>query len=353
MGKPLSEVLARERPSNILLIRPSALGDVCRTVPVLASLKRAYPDARIDWVVQQGFEDAVRGHPALHRVIPFPRRRVAFSRWHTLGAHRTLWGFLGSLRSGNYDLVVDAQGLVRSGIFARWTGARVRVGYRDAAELAWVGLTHRVDAPRGMHTVDRMLALVEGMGMGGERDMRLYVPGGTGDPLDAGWSGRTVVVAPTSRWAGKRWADERYAALIERLIADDSDLRVIVVGGGNEREQCPAALGLAAREERVVDQVGKTSIAELMRVIEGCDLLVANDSAALHMAVGFARPAVAMFGPTRTDLVGPYRRAADVIQHADELEVNRHKDEAFGRALMDRITVDEVHGACIERLRGG
>jgi ADP-heptose:LPS heptosyltransferase len=100
----------------------------------------------------------------------------------------------------------------------------------------------------------------------------------------------------------------------------------------------------------VTDLVGKTSIAQLMHTIEHAALLVANDSAALHMAVGFDRPAVALFGPTRTDLVGPYGRGEDVIQHAPALTKNMHKDEGFGAALMQQITVEEVYAACEQRL---
>ncbi len=337
-------------PYNILLIRPSALGDVCRTVPILASLHAAYPDARIDWLVQDTFVDAVRAHPALHRVIPFPRRDVAVSKWLTRDARRTLRAFLGDLRDGGYDLVLDCQGLGRSGFFAWWTRARYRVGYADAGEFAWLGVNQRVHAPRSTHTVDRMLALVGALGVPVERDMRLYSPDDTEPVAGVFGNGAYIVVAPTSRWPGKRWADERYAALITALLKNQPEYRFVIVGGGLEREQCRAVLDIARTNDRVIDAVGKTSIAQLMHTIEHCALLVANDSAALHMAVGFDRPAVALFGPTRTELVGPYRRDTDVIQHAPPGSQNQHKDETVGVKLMDSITVDEVLGACMDRL---
>ena len=88
-----------------------------------------------------------------------------------------------------------------------------------------------------------------------------------------------------------------------------------------------------------------------MAVVERCALLVANDSAALHMGVGFARPLVALFGPTDVARVGPCRREADVLRHATDADAGvSHKDHARGRAMMERITLDEVVGACEARL---
>jgi ADP-heptose:LPS heptosyltransferase len=87
-----------------------------------------------------------------------------------------------------------------------------------------------------------------------------------------------------------------------------------------------------------------------MAVVEGSRLVVANDSAALHMAVGFGRPIVGLYGPTRLDLVGPYGRAAEVIQHVGPGDRLDHKDEGTGRALMERIAVEEVIAAAGARL---
>jgi hypothetical protein len=120
---------------------------------------------------------------------------------------------------------------------------------------------------------------------------------------------------------------------------------VVVVGAKSERGQIGPLLELAARDSRVVDLVGATSIARLMAVIEASSLVVANDSAAVHMAVGFDRPIVAIYGPTDVSRVGPYGRAECVVQVLREGDVFDHKDEALGREMMERVSV----GAVIER----
>lgn len=340
-----------EPPAKILLIRPSALGDVCRTVPVLASLRRAWPDAAIDWLVQDDFADAVRAHPMLNAAVPFPRRELGNALRR--GRPAALREWIGHLRHNAYDLVIDAQGLFRSGFLARASGARGRVGHRNARECAWLCYTVRERGSEGRHTVDRMLALVETIGVEPVRDMRLYSPAedreaAAGDPR---LRGRYVVFAPTSRWPGKQWPADRFDDLARSLLDRGAADRLVVVGGPGEREQCEPLLARAERDDRVLDMVGRTSIGGLMATISRSALVVANDSAALHMAVGFDRPLVALFGPTRIDLVGPYRRDADALQIIEPGDRFDHKDAGPGGAMMARISTESVLEACLARLR--
>ncbi|MFG0285385.1 MAG: glycosyltransferase family 9 protein, partial [Phycisphaerales bacterium JB039] len=147
-------------PERILLIRPSALGDVARSVPVLATLRTAYPGARIDWLVQDAFADVVRGLPALTGVVPFPRNRFR----GPLAVPRLL-RWLPVLRPARYTLAIDAQGLARSGAMALATGAHRRLGHADAREGAWLAYTNRVRPGPAIHTVDRMLTLTGALGL--------------------------------------------------------------------------------------------------------------------------------------------------------------------------------------------
>jgi heptosyltransferase-1 len=338
-------------PRRILIIRPSALGDVCRSVPVLASLRAAYPDATINWLVQDSFADAVRHHPMLDGVVEFPRASLGRSSKAGNLLPTISWMNQHLRTRPRYDLVIDAQGLFRSGLFARWTGARTRVGYRNAAEGARFFYTHAYGVDRGRHAVDRMLALVEACSVPIHRDMRLYADPAEQKKLSTTeWAGsRYAVLAPTSRWPGKQWPAERFTQLARRLLASGVD-RIVIVGGPGEDAQIGPLLSWAEHEPRAINLVGETTIGGLMAVIERSSLVVANDSAALHMAVGFDRPLVALFGPTRVELVGPYRRKSDVIQHARPGDTFDHKDGRVGLPMMRRITVSEVAAACESRL---
>ena len=148
---------------RILLIKPSALGDVVHALPVAATLKHRYPNIPLDWLVEEEAAGVVCGHPALSGVIVSGRRRWLrqlrnpASILATLGEIR---GFAARLREGGYDAVVDLQGLLKSALYVLATHATIRVGFAEGREGApWV-LTHRVVAPpQPIHAVDRYLAL--------------------------------------------------------------------------------------------------------------------------------------------------------------------------------------------------
>lgn len=327
---------------RILIIRPSALGDVARTVPALVSLRRAYPKAAIDWLVDAGFEPAIERHPDLSAAITFPKKTIKTAMKR--GNAGPLREFVRGLRARRYDAVFDLQGLARSGMVAMATGAPKRYGLREAREFAWLAYTHRGSAGIEMHTVERMLAVVAAAGAEPVRDMRLY-----SSEEARGWrdgvaglgpaGGPYAVLAPTSRWPAKQWPAERFAAVAEWLLG--RGLTVVFVGAGGEEPQVGPVVALCERETRAKNLIGRTSVAQLMALIEGAAVVVANDSAALHIAVGFSRPIVALFGPTRVNRVGPFGRDADVIQHVLPGDSMRHKDPG-GAGMMGRISVEEV-----------
>lgn len=326
-------------PQRILIIRPSALGDVARTVPALVSLRAAYPRAQIDWVVEQGFEPIIAHHPALSSAIPFPKKQ-AKSGLRAIG-NPDVRAFFKVLRTNRYDVVFDLQGLARSGLMTLATRAPSRFGLRQARELAWLAYTHRVNSDIERHTVDRMLDVIAAAGVTPVRDMRLHT-----DPLAKQWAdslpwipGRFVVVAPTSRWSSKQWPADRFAHVCSRLA--DRNIHTVVVGARSERAQCEPVLRVGETCPLVHDLVGATSLGQLMAIIERSALVVANDSAALHIGVGTGRPTIALFGPTRVNRVGPYQREHEVIQHLRPGDSMRHKDPA-ARVMMDRISADEV-----------
>ena len=297
------------RISRILLVKPSALGDVCRSMPALASLRAAFPEARIDWFVQDDFADAVRAHPALHAVVPFPRR--AWRRWWTPAAMGGVLGLRRQIREARYDLVLDLQGLLRSAIFAQAASGARRVAWRDAREGSGWLANERHARRGGPDATEVMLALLEDAGVSAVRDPRMHVP----DDARASWLARKaaigleryVALAPTSRWSAKRWPAERWRALAERLLA--RGMRVVMLGAGSERDQVRACMP----KEGAIDLSGELSLGAWLAAIAEADAVVANDSAATHAAVGFGRPLVAIYGATDPAAVGPFGRPECVV----------------------------------------
>jgi len=336
-----------EAAQRILLVRPSALGDVCRTVPVLVSLSRAMPEAAIDWVVRDSFTDAVAAHPDLNEVIAFPRQRFA-SWWRNPAALRAMIGWQGALRTRRYDVVIDCQGLLRSGLMTAFTAAPVRIGHIDAREFAWLAYNERVRGEDLNHTVDRMLGLLQPLDIQPVADMRLYTT-----EADQSWWNRHrrsvrlddgapyAVLAPTARWPSKRWPIERWTQLVQPL-RDMGYAACVIIGAPGEEPQVRELID--AGGDHVIDLVGKARVGQTMAVVEQASLLLANDSAPLHMAVGFDVPLVGLFGPTDPARVGPYGRDDAVLRkyepHAGQTV--HFKDDALGDALMRLIEVDDV-----------
>lgn len=337
---------------SILIIRPSALGDVCRSVPLAVSMRAAFPESRISWLVQESFAPAVIDHPAVDEVVPFPRARLR--RWWTPNGALDAIAWLRGLRSlptsesstgrrDRFGLVLDAQGLGRSGLMTFATGARRRIGFSDAREFGWLGCNERYRVNE-VHTVDRMLALLDRAGIPPKPDLRLHC-----SIADETWwvaerarrgIDRYAVIAPTSRWPTKDWPAEHWRHLTQALI-ERGFTTVIAIGTSSERGRVAAALPDGA--PAVVNLAGVTSVGQSMAVIAESALVIANDSAPLHIAVGFDRPLLALFGPTDPARVGPYGRDACVLR-SDEAKRFRgsYRDARIGDRLMRGLTVAEV-----------
>jgi len=335
-------------PRRILLVRPSALGDVARTVPALVTLRRAFPQADIDWLVRDTFTDAVAAHPDLSAVVPFPRRR--FRRvGRSWPVTRELLRYIRDLRNRRYDRVYDLQGLIRSGLLTLVTHAPRRVGFADARELGWIGYNRRYRiGPHVVHTVDRMLALLEADGLTPVRDMRLHTA-----EADRRWAGeqldrlelapdRFALLAPTAMWRSKQWPIERFAMLADRLGELGLDGSVIV-GAPEDVKPTRPLFDVADRpvDPPRHDLVGRTTVGQLMALIEQAGLVICNDSAALHLAVGLGRRCVGIFGPTDPEAVGPYGYPVGVVHARRDPDVH-YRDQPDDQSLIARITVEDV-----------
>jgi len=294
---------------RILIVRTSALGDVVHALPVLGALRRHFPRARIGWVVEEGMAPVLAGHPDLDETVVVRLRqwgRTPFS----LRTVRELGAFVAALDRFSPDVTLDLMGNHKAGAISALTLCDRRIGAarrarREPSSAVWVS---DPVAPRGVHAVDRMLSLLDGLGLPAEpadfgpgKIFQAELPAATRDALAALPEG-FVLIHPGAGWANKVYPPERWGEVARRL-REMTGLPALVARARGEE-------GLAARIEaaaggaaRAVDAPDLPSLAALLRRAR---LVLGGDSGPTHLAHALGTPILMLLGPTDPERNGPY-----------------------------------------------
>jgi heptosyltransferase-1 len=290
--------LRRGKMADILFIKTSSLGDVIHHMPALTEARKARPEARFTWLVEEAFAPLVRLHPAAGEVIP-----VAWRRWRqSLYAPSTLAEIAASLRTiraHHYDLIVDSQGLLRSGITARVAHGR-RHGYdassiREPLAAMFYDVRHNVS--RDLHAVERN-RLLSGLSLG-------YQPQGAPDfgldraRLRSQGEPYAVLLHATAR-TDKQWPEANWIALGQALAGQGIEL--VLPWGTQAEHERSERIAAALPRARVPERAPLDAVA---RLIAGAQFVVGVDTGLLHLAAALGVPLVAIFAGSKPDLTGP------------------------------------------------
>lgn len=300
-------------PQTILLVKTSSLGDVIHNLPVASDLKYRFPDARIDWLVEEAFVDIPRMHPAIHKVIP-----VALRRWRKHVFQRATWNEIAQarhmLQQTAYDLVLDTQGLIKSACMTSLarTGAKGRrCGY--AAEAAREPLAARFyDAhfaiPKNVHAVERnrwLAAAACDYSPDLPFDYGLSHIAATAtsrDPSDENTAPYALLLTATSR-DDKLWPEHDWHTLMTTLC--DQGIHCLLPSGtAMERERAQRIANRIPKE--MARALPPLSIAQLAELFAGARLVVGVDTGLTHLATALGRPALAIFCASNPGLTGLY-----------------------------------------------
>lgn len=338
--------MRRDEIRGILLVRLSAMGDIVFASPLIASFRRAYPNARLAWLVQPEFAELLEHHPDLDRVLIWPRKK-----WRELWRKRRfgeLYREIGRLRreleAANFDIAVDLQGLLKSGLLARLSGARERIGL-GSRELSGHVMTRVV--PRGgdpLRIASEYRYLAETLELPSDDfTMAVHYGGAAAAHADRviashGWESGYAVVCPFTTRPQKHWFESRWAELVGR-IGEAFGLPVAVLGGPGDRA---AGARIAAAAGGAVDLTGQTSLCQAAALIDRGALLIGVDTGLSHMGIALATPTVSLFGSTC-----PYletgRAGARVLYHRLPCSPCRRSPTCNGDyTCMREIQVDEV-----------
>ena len=348
----------------MLIVKLSALGDVIHTLPALTTLRRHRPDAEIEWLVEDAAAELLTGHPALNRLRVLPRRSWSRSvkagkRWEAI---RGLVGFAREFRRARFDLVIDFQGLAKSGVWTWLARSPRKAGYGlglPRNEGAWLALNER--HPPGSpehHALDRGLRLLEALGFP-RLPITYDVPVGPTDEEEAlralraaGLDPRLpfVGINPMTRWPTKDWEAGRFAAVVDRLRA--GGLPIVLTGGPGDRTAIDELVARCDRTHPVPRLDGRTSLKVLAAVYRQARVVLSTDTGPMHLAAAMGTPVVALFGPTAPWRTGPYGPGHTVLRMGLECSPcyrRRCETTQFeSRACLLRLPVDDVVAA-VER----
>ncbi len=338
---------------RILIIQTAFLGDVVLTIPLIMALRRTLPKSHLAVLVTPQVKEILSDNPAIDEIIIFDKKDKERS-----------WGALGHLvrkvKARHFDVAILPHRSFKSSLLAFLAQIPVRIGFNKSEGN--VLLTRKVSYRRGphIHEIDRNLDLLSPLGIQ-DRQVEFYLnPGRPAINYTLGMLGKFQIYAtdlviglnPGSVWPTKRYPAEKFAAVADRLIKE-LNAKIIIIGGAADKEA--AARVTAGMNESVINLAGQTTLKQLTALTKRLNLLITNDSGAMHIAVAQQVPVVAIFGPTTADLgFYPYGEQ-DIVVEKDlpcrpcgKHGGNRCSKNNF--ACMKLITVSDVFNAVKKRL---
>ena len=286
---------------QILIIKPSSLGDIICSLPVAQSIRDQMPEAVISWVVKTQFREIVQRCPTVNGEV------IEFDRRSGIGGLHEFWKTIRTLRDRRFDAAFDFQGLLRSGLMLRSANCPLKVGSPDARELSRLACDKIVSLPdggRNTHAIERLLQFLPSIGLDASLRSPVVINGDSVDAIDHRLS-RTapIVMIPNSRGPHKEWPG--FPELTTALLEARPD--VTVAWDSHLAWEDP----VTNNPDRFINLTTRTSLLQMVDLLQRARVVIANDSGPLHIAAALGRPTLGLFGPTSPDRFGPYPLSAD------------------------------------------
>jgi len=313
---------------KLAIVKLSSLGDVIHALPVAHALRRARPGMHLAWIVEAREYALLKDHPDLDVVVPVDTRLWRRLIWRPSGARQVVGKvarLTSRIRSAGFDVAIDLQGLMKSGLLTAYTGAPVRIGFsadRCRERLNCLFTNRRVRPPaHSVHVVDQYLSLLAPLGVEpGPVEFTVPIPALAERRMDdflgeQGVKRQDLVVAinPGAGRADKRWPVAHFRALADRL-AQEPHVKILLLWGPDEVHMARQIRdGLQAR----AILAPPTDLHELAALLRRSALMVANDTGPLHLAAALGTASVGLFGPTSAARNGPYGPRGRGLQSPD------------------------------------
>ncbi len=307
---------------RILIVKLSSLGDVIQTLPVLSPLREKYPQAHITWLVEEETAELLMDHPLIDHVLIFRKNswlRALANHRKWMQAFRDASDFIQNLRSVSYDLVIDFQGLLKSGMLVGVCRGKRKVGFSPAREKSHIFLKEKVPYPQSaLYAVDRYLHLIESLGCScASPDFCISIRQHHRNNVLRFFNNNRInpdhaiaILHPGTRWKTKLWGEEKWAALGDLLHERDG---VQVIFTGSQADTSLVRKITEGMKFPGINTAGKWGLKELAFLQTQADIVVTPDSGPMHLAAAMGTPVVALFGPTDEARTGPYGNIHRVV----------------------------------------
>ncbi len=288
-----------EPPRSVAVLKLSAIGDVCHTLPVIRTLQKAWPEARFTWIIGRPEMQLLSGIQDIEFVV-FNKR--AGTSGH-LAVHR-------ALRKRRFDLLLHMQFALRASVIASLIRARAKLGYdrERALDLQWLFTNHRIEPGGREHVMDALFGFARYCGVN-ERDYRwdIRVPASAHERAAeiAPEGTRVLIVSPCSSHSLRNWRAEYYARVCDHA-ARKLGLRVVLCGGRSALEQSVGAQIVSSMREPCLNLIGQDTLTEFYALLERAYALLTPDSGPAHMATAAGVPVIGLYAATSAARSGPY-----------------------------------------------
>lgn len=341
-------------PQSLCLLRLSAIGDICHTLPVARTIQHAWPQTRLTWIIGKGEYSLVEGITDIEFLV--------FDKSRGLSAYRDIRRQLGGRQ---FDALLHMQMSLRSSLLSLLVNTPVKLGFdrARAGDMQWLFTNHQIAPRQRQHVVDSLFGFSQVLGIE-EKLLRWDIPVSEPDRQQAEQLADPaqpyIVISPSSSHPYRNWHVEGYTRVAEHAVKQHG-LRVYITGGPTELEQQMAAT-ICARcdSQQVINLVGKTSLKQLLVVLENALAVIAPDSGPAHMATTVNTPVIGLYACTNAERARPYLSEQWTINRYPEAVRDKyHKDvselpwgiRVRDPGTMERITVEEVT-ATLDKLLG-
>lgn len=295
-----------ENVRHILIVKPSALGDIVHTLPFLHALKRGFPESRIDWVVAHGLHTFLEGHPMIHQLWVIKKDQWKDMRRLRLTI-REIMDLKKALGQAGYDICIDLSGIFRSGVITWFSKAPVKLGFKESDEGSPLFYTHKIHGSMRIHAIERYLKLAQFLGCPVDEIVYPFAPY---DPFPAilrDLPKAYAIISPSAGKPANRWQARKFGELAARL-----PLPSVIISSAAEKEIAHETV--LHSKGKAISLAGKTGLKDLLGLIGKAKFFICNDTGPMHMAAALDIPVFAIFGPANPIRTGPYGRIHTVIQ---------------------------------------